>query len=186
MELNFLYKGKLIKITSATDKEASLLLYWWNDGEIMAHAGFPLGLNTSLEKVKQNILKNNETRQLLIIYCDNLPIGEMNFEIKNNIAQFGIKICNKDFQNNGYGVAVLNELFKYLFETKNVDKIECDTNLKNIRSQYVYEKKLNMKRIKTFYNSFINQIGEKCSVTVFEITKNDYMSYKTTTEPANK
>ena len=65
----FIYNNKNISIKSATEADAPLLLYWWNDGEIMSHAGFPLGAQTTLEKVKNSISKNTESKQLLIIYC---------------------------------------------------------------------------------------------------------------------
>ena len=61
---------------------------------------------------------------------------------------------------------------------KNAEKITCDTNLKNIRAQLVYEDKLKMKRVKTLYNNWTNQIGELCSTTFFEITKDEYYKNK--------
>ena len=176
MKKKFVRNKKTIVIRTATEKDAEVLLSWWNDGEIMAHAGFPLGLNTTIDKIKENIKKNCDTRELMLIEVDGLPVGELNYKIKDNIADFGIKICNKTFQNVGLGPIILNKLFKYLFEEKNVDKITCNTNLNNIRSQLVYEKKMQMKRTQTLYNSWINQIGERCSVTFFEITKKDFNS----------
>lgn len=176
MQLNFIYNNKNISIKSATEADAPLLLYWWNDGEIMAHAGFPLGAQTTLEKVKNSISKNTESKQLLIIYCEKIPIGEMNYQEENNVYSLGIKICNKMFQNNGYGTEILKQFFNYLFTKKNAEKITCDTNLKNIRAQFVYENKLKMKRVKTTYNSWTNQIGELCSATFFEITKKDFFN----------
>ena len=34
-------------IRYATKNDAAILCKWWNDGKIMAHAGFPNGINTS-------------------------------------------------------------------------------------------------------------------------------------------
>ena len=174
MKFDFIYNKKSFTIKSAEETDASLLLYWWNDGEIMAHAGFPLGLKTTIDKVKENIAKNNEDKQLLIIYCEDMPIGELSYTNTNGAFDIGIKICNKSFQNNGYGTEILKHFFKYLFEEKNANKITCNTNLKNIRAQLVYENKLKMKRIKTIYNSWTNQIEESCSLTFFELSKNDF------------
>ena len=177
MELNFTYNQKSFYIRSAIESDAPLLLYWWNDGEIMAHAGFPLGLQITIDKVKESIAKNDENRQLLIIYIEDMPIGEMNYTNNDGVYSFGIKICNKTYQNNGYGTEILKHLFEYLFNVKNAKKITCDTNLKNIRAQYIYENKLHMKRVKTSYKSWKNQIGELCSATFFEISKEDYLKY---------
>ena len=177
MQLNFVYDNKNFTIKSAVKTDAPLLLYWWNDGEIMAHAGFPLGLQITAQKVKENISKNSYNCQLMIIYCDDTPIGEMNYRAEGNVYDFGIKICNKEFQNGGYGTEILKQMFNYLFTVKNAEKLTCDTNLKNIRAQYVYEYKLKMKRVKTLYYCWTNQIGEKSSATFFEITKKDFLSF---------
>ena len=40
-----------IVIRNATAADAPQLAAWWNDGSVMAHAGFPLGLGTSAEKI---------------------------------------------------------------------------------------------------------------------------------------
>ena len=38
-------------IRDAVTADAQQLTAWWNDGAVMAHAGFPLGLGTTVEKV---------------------------------------------------------------------------------------------------------------------------------------
>lgn len=175
MNKTFKHNKKTVTIKTATKNDAELLVGWWNDGEVMAHAGFPLGVNTTKEKVENTIAKNSELRELLIIEIDKIPVGEMNYKIADDVAEFGIKICNKDFQNKGYGTAILKQLFKFLFNEKNVQKIWCDTNITNIRSQFVYENKLKMRRTKTLYNCGENQIGEKYTATVFEITRQEFL-----------
>ena len=175
MELQINNNDNII-IRDAKIEDASLLLNWWNDGDIMGHAGFPLGLKTTIDKVCENISQNNEFRELGIIEINNIPVGEINYKIENNCADFGIKICNKNYQNGGFGTKILKMFFDYLFKVKNVDKITCDTNLKNIRAQLVYEKKMGMRRIKTEYNCWTDQVGERQSATFFEITKEQYLS----------
>lgn len=175
MNKSFTFNKKKIKIRPANEMDADCLLSWWNDGNIMAHAGFPNGVNTTMEKVLQNISKNSDTRELLMIEVDGVSIGELNYKIDGKVADIGIKICDNQFQNGGYGTAILKQFYKTLFEQKNINKITCDTNLKNIRAQLVYESKLKMKRVKTLYNCFENQVGEKCSVSFFEISKKDFM-----------
>ncbi len=36
-----------ISIRNAETKDCEQLAKWWNDGNVMAHAGFPLGLGTT-------------------------------------------------------------------------------------------------------------------------------------------
>jgi hypothetical protein len=49
-----------LTIRSAVPDDAEILTSWWNDGKVMAHAGFPLGLNQTLEQTLAQI-KENET-----------------------------------------------------------------------------------------------------------------------------
>ena len=61
----FLYKGGekmyikkgVLSIREAKVEDAEILAGWWNDGKVMAHAGFPSGLGITVEKVVENILK---------------------------------------------------------------------------------------------------------------------------------
>ena len=67
--------NKDILIRRATQHDATLLTTWWNDGKIMAHAGFPHGIHTSVEEVIQQLITDNKKR--LIIEYQHQPIGEM-------------------------------------------------------------------------------------------------------------
>lgn len=49
-------QGEVV-IRSATVDDAAQLNNWWNDGEVMAHAGFPNGLGESLDDTIRNILQ---------------------------------------------------------------------------------------------------------------------------------
>ena len=46
-----LLKNENLTIRNADAADAEQLAAWWNDGSVMAHAGFPLGLGTSAEKI---------------------------------------------------------------------------------------------------------------------------------------
>jgi len=37
-------------------EDAELLCRWWNDGKIMAYAGFPYRLKTTVQEVRKQIL----------------------------------------------------------------------------------------------------------------------------------
>lgn len=50
----YLHKGNLV-IRDATIGDAKLLCSWWNDGEIMAHAGFPHGIGTTEQEVRSKL-----------------------------------------------------------------------------------------------------------------------------------
>lgn len=41
-----------IVIRNASADDAETLCRWWNDGKVMAHAGFPKGLGTTVQKIE--------------------------------------------------------------------------------------------------------------------------------------
>ena len=45
-------KGNLL-IRSATPCDAAILCKWWNDGKVMAHAGFPKGVSNLIIDVQK-------------------------------------------------------------------------------------------------------------------------------------
>ena len=173
MELLCKYNDKTIKLRSATTEDIKYFYKWWNDGEVMEHAGFPLGLNITEERIKQSIDKNCDTKQLLIMEFEDIPFGEISFSIENNQANFGIKICEKTMRNKGIGPVVLKALFQYLFDL-GVEKICCDTNPNNARARHFYENKMGMKQVEIKENCWKNQIGEPQGVVLFEITKEEF------------
>lgn len=44
-------KYKNLTIRNATTDDAELLCSWWNDGKIMAHAGFPNGTGETVQEI---------------------------------------------------------------------------------------------------------------------------------------
>ncbi|MDU4018783.1 MAG: GNAT family protein, partial [Finegoldia magna] len=103
-------KNNEILIRNASLEDAPNLLKWWNDGRVMEHAGFPLGLNTTDNKVIQNI-KNHDmiNNALLIIEYNKILIGEMNYKkLDHKSVEIGIKICEEEYQNRGLGKIILS------------------------------------------------------------------------------
>lgn len=161
-----------LSIRLATEKDASLLCKWWNDGKVMAHAGYPMGLKTTEEKIKEQ-LKHSQSKRM-IIELNLIPIGEMSYrEVDKGIVEIGIKICDFTKQNQGYGKRYLKMLINYLFNDLNYSKIILDTNLVNLRAQHVYET-LGFNKVKVNYNSFVDQIGENQSSVDYQLSKLDY------------
>ena len=113
-------KNNLI-IRSAVVGDAGVLTDWWNDGGVMAHAGFPNGLGQTLEETIEQI-KRNESKlsQICIIEVDGIRIGEMSFGLCENFAEMGIKICDLACQNKGYGSILIKMLMDFLFTDKKI------------------------------------------------------------------
>ena len=179
-----LEQGKLC-IKNAEQEDCKQLVSWWNDGAVMAHAGFPNGLGTNEEKVQKQIAADSDdTRRRLIIWYDGNRIGEMSYAnlgdsleetgedtIENRTADIGIKICNPTFQEKGLGKMLIRELF-----SRGYTKIVLDTNLKNKRAQHVYER-LGFQKVNIRMDAWIDQVGEKQSVVDYELTKEHFVDF---------
>lgn len=136
----YLHQNELT-IRDALPADAPLLCRWWNDGKVMEHAGFPQGLGTSIEKITQQLLEPNNRTHLLIIESEGLPIGEMNWRREeSDHAEIGIKICESNRQEKGFGSRLIAMLCRDLFANRGIARITLDTMLENQRAQHVYEK----------------------------------------------
>lgn len=167
-------------IWSAVAQDAQKLTSWWNDGSVMAHAGFPKGLGQSIETTQKQIGQNQlQKSQCCMIEYKKDPIGELNFHIQEQEAEIGIKICEKVHQERGLGSQILTMLIEYLFtdpminETNEIIKIVLDTNLKNERAQHVYEK-IGFQKLRVNKDCWKDQIGELQSSVDYELTKQQY------------
>ena len=84
-----------IIIRNATIDDATILYHWWNEGRVMAHAGFYDGLKISLDDVIEQLKTENDPKEKcrLIIEIDQQKIGEMiYFHRSTKLAEIGIKI----------------------------------------------------------------------------------------------
>jgi len=168
---------KKITIRNADASDAPQLAAWWNDGSIMAHAGFPLGLGTTPEKIIADIASDSDdTRRRLILLFDGIPIGEMCcHRIDTQTAEIGIKICESNFQEKGIGRAALSLLIRQLFRM-GYRKIILDTNPKNTRARHVYEK-LGFRMLRIRENCWSNQLGEPESAVDYELTQDAFQDF---------
>ena len=96
------YKSLIIRNTTATDSD--ILAKWWNDGKVMAHAGFLNGLGITSEEISESLKRDSDIKgRRLLIENDGTPIGEMSYNNKgDNIAEIGIKICDFSKQEKGF------------------------------------------------------------------------------------
>jgi RimJ/RimL family protein N-acetyltransferase len=165
--------GNLL-IRYATAQDAETLCTWWNDGRVMAHAGFPLGLNTTPQAIAKDLASDqDDIHRRLILEADSLPIGEMNYRNKgNHIAEIGIKICDFTKQEKGYGTRYLALLIGYLVRELGYHKIILDTNVNNLRAQHVYEK-IGFRRVGTRVGAFTDQLGVAQSLIDYKLEADD-------------
>jgi RimJ/RimL family protein N-acetyltransferase len=177
MDEDFMYieNGNLV-IRHATANDASLLCRWWNDGKIMAHAGFPNGIGCTEQEILQNLLTDTDYNRRLILDIDGVPSGEMNYRtIADGIAEIGIKICDSNEQDKGFGTLFLSMLINFLFVNMGYRTIVLDTNAKNARAQHVYEN-IGFRKVALHLNSRRNQLGEWQSSIDYELTRAEFQN----------
>lgn len=79
------YENLTIRQAEASD--ARQLTAWWNDGAVMAHAGFPNGLSTTEEKVIEELGGGR-----MVIEEDGRLIGECIYrKVNNDVAEIRYK-----------------------------------------------------------------------------------------------
>lgn len=186
-----------LTIRDATVDDAVQLAEWWNDGEVMAHAGFPLGLGTTVEKIAESLIRDrDDTRRRLIIEVDSVRVGEMSYRRVDDTrlsensgsdipfdkaisrsdicptAEIGIKICDPAYQNRGLGKKLLCMLISELFRV-GYQKIVLDTNLNNTRAQHVYEQ-LGFRRLRVNVDSWRDQLNRLQSSVDYELRPSDF------------
>lgn len=165
-------------IRNAEGKDCEQLAVWWNDGRVMAHAGFPNGLGTTAWKIQEQIAEDSDdVKRRLIIEYEGISIGEMGFYVcEGKQVEIGIKICNPDFQEKGLGRVILSMLIEELFN-RGHERIFLDTNLENTRAQHVYEL-LGFKKIAVHENAWKNQLGEPQTSVDYELRPSDFCNAK--------
>ena len=163
------YENLIIRQAEAAD--AKPLAAWWNDGAVMAHAGFPNGLGTTEEEVIEGLSNGR-----MVIEEGGRLIGECNYRnVEDGVAEIGIKICEIDCQNRGIGRKVLSMLIGWLFRN-GWSRIILDTNLTNTRAQHVYEA-LGFRKVRTNIDSWKDQLGRLQSSVDYELVEPDFNSY---------
>lgn len=167
-----------ILIRGAEEEDAEQLCQWWNDGAVMAHAGFPNGLGTTVEKIAAQIREESDAVcRRHIILLENTAIGEMVYRnLGGRACEIGIKICEAGQQNRGLGKIVLSLFIEGLFSNLGYEKIVLDTDLDNKRAQHVYEQ-LGFQKVRTNIGSYRDQLGNTRSSVDYELTKRHFISY---------
>lgn len=171
-----LLKDHNLTIRPATKDDAGILCTWWNDGHVMAHAGFPNGLGTAPEAIVESLAKDGDTTgRRLILEVDSTPVGEMSYRnLGSDVVEIGIKICDSARQGKGLGTRFLKLLIAYLFDELGFEKVVLDTNLKNTRAQHVYEK-LGFRKVGVRIHSWKDQLGRLQSAVDYELTQKLYI-----------
>lgn len=172
-----LLKYNNLTIRNATVGDAPQLEKWWNDGKVMAHAGFPLGTGEKAEEIAERIAQDTDEDRRLILELNGRPVGEMGYGKEGpETVGIGIKICDFSLHDRGLGKQYLSMLIRSLFGNFGYKKVVLDTNLKNKRAQHVYER-LGFKKVRIRENSWTDQLGELQSAVDYELVPEDFVDF---------
>jgi len=183
--MQVILKDNDLTLRPSEERDAETLAAWWNDGRIMAHAGWPQGVNTTKEKVAERISHRRSIGNNFIIELNGKPIGEMGYHtedvgagtpIKSGEAGIGIKICDFSLLELGLGTRALRLLIDYLFNTLKFKKIHVDANFENPRAQHVYEK-LGFKKIRILETErWTDQMPVPARFIIYEMLPTDFVA----------
>lgn len=176
-----LLNHKDLTVRNASPKDAKLLAAWWNDGAVMAHAGFPHGTGETADEITYRLTKDTDESRRLIIELSHRPIGEMNYtrcpdQEGRKTAEIGIKICDFAEHEKGYGKIVLSMMIASLFKDYGYQRIILDTNLNNTRAQHVYET-LGFRKLRVRKNAWKDQLGQLQSAVDYELLPEDFVNF---------
>ncbi|MFX0036314.1 MAG: GNAT family N-acetyltransferase [Candidatus Hermodarchaeota archaeon] len=137
--------GKRIKLSPIKREYIESFLKWFNDPEITQYLIMYRPLTRMEEEDWIENLKNREdTIAFSIIISDEDILEKLiggcdlhNINWKNRVAELGIVIGEKEFQNEGLGTEAIELLLEYGFNTVNLNRIEIvvyDYNARAIKS----------------------------------------------------
>ena len=172
-----LLKDGNLTIRNACAGDAAQLAAWWNDGAVMAHAGFPLGLGETAENIAASLARDSDNGgRRLMIEVDGRPAGEMNYRrVDACTAKIGIKICDPSCRDRGLGKRLLRMFIGELLGPMGYRRIVLDTNLNNRRAQHVYEQ-LGFRRLGLRKDAWRDQLRVLQSAVDYELRPEDFIS----------
>ena len=163
---------KMLTMRPACAGDAPLLCSWWNNGALMAHAGFPQGIGITEQEIILQMKHDKASHRLMLLENGN-SVGEAVWRSRNGIAEIGIKICVPTALNRHLGTQYLQELLRMLFKEYGFEQVVLTTSVENNRARHVYEK-LGFVQTATF--SFQTwQMPHPCNALEYRLTKEAYM-----------
>jgi len=180
--MTWIIKTSKIMVRPVQIEDASTLVRWWNDGNIMKDVGFNNGIKTDIVKVEKQIKNQNHSNVKLFIICDTnnkQPIGELSYgelDLNDRSCRIGIKICETNLQGKRYGHDSICEFIKYLFTCFALNLIYIDTLHTNIRAINLY-KKIGSDVIEIKKDFWTNPEGIIYDVVFLKLYKNKFLKY---------
>jgi RimJ/RimL family protein N-acetyltransferase len=139
-------KGKLVNLRVIERKDLDEIMKWVNDQEVTKYLTaflYPIS-RVEEEKFLERAMSRNDTEKNLVIETkEGVYIGQISLhkiDWKNNNAELGIIIGNKEYWGKGYGTEAIKILLHHAFNQMNLYKIYLRVFELNKRGIHCYEK----------------------------------------------
>lgn len=120
--------------------DADILYQLWTDPRVMANVGYPLGLDVTLEQIKESIRGQDQASEfgsyLMVQLRDNGPtLGECKMILpdEEGVSRTDVKLLPA-YWGHKYGVEIKQALVDYLFLHTDCAAVEGTPNVANIAS----------------------------------------------------
>jgi RimJ/RimL family protein N-acetyltransferase len=133
------FETKRLLIRAATEEDVDLLYELWTDPRVMSYVGFPQGLQTTREKIRQQVRGPYESEfgRVLVVVLKTIgqAIGEcaMKLPDEEGIAETDVKLLPA-FWGHRYGTEVKHGLVGHLFSHTSCIAVGASPNVENIAS----------------------------------------------------
>lgn len=187
--------GKKTVIRPLRTGDENLLHQWWNDPDVMSHAGFCYGTLQSKTAVEEYVkaqleeaaLFPTQKRFIIELKETNQAIGEMNYcgyDQRRQVSEFGIKLL-PEARGKGYGKDALSHFLEFMFNHLNLNKIELTSQADNLIAHKLY-RKLGFQPIGIIrqggYNS---KTGRLTDVLYMDLLRSEWRSHPIRKEVSN-
>lgn len=143
---SFIAAGERVLVRYLGRHDLKKIKAWFRNPELVSLAFGVQGEPEALQKIADDYYREIFWWQKNAMAIDTIAgecIGFLKFNIREDIeihAKVGILIGDPAYWAHGFGTEAMNLLLGYLFDTRNVDRVELDTANFNTRAQRAFEK----------------------------------------------
>jgi RimJ/RimL family protein N-acetyltransferase len=161
-----------------SSKDIKIVRNWFEDKDLVKHAFGIIADEQALKKVSKDYLQNffsSSTEILGIITQETKLAGFINYTIiryRESAARIGILLGEEKHRSKGLGTKAMNIALLYLFDRRNLERIDLDTAFFNTRAQKCFQK-CGFRRVReTTELNFLT--GEMVHKILMELYREDY------------
>jgi RimJ/RimL family protein N-acetyltransferase len=136
---SMVFETRRLEIRTATPEDVELFYELWTNPQVMINVGFPRGVRTTREEIRDRLLKPVESvfekMLVVVLRAGDQAIGEckMHPSDQDGIAETDVKLLPK-YWGNRYGVEIKRGLLDYLFTHTDCNAVQATPNVNNAAS----------------------------------------------------